>query len=86
MEIMPTGRFTIRNAAPGIVACMLGLAFVVTGCGPSNQPTAEERQDKALRDPFGYSPDVKNPDMTVSGHGESNNQELKRDLDHVINP
>ena len=62
------------------------LSIGFAGCGPSTQPTAADRQDKALKDPFGYSPDLKNSDMTVSGHSDLDKQELKRDLDHVINP
>ncbi|HEY8751009.1 MAG TPA: hypothetical protein VIM11_23695 [Tepidisphaeraceae bacterium] len=64
----------------------MALVFVLCGCGSSNQPTAVDRQDKALKDPFGYSPDLKNSDMSVSGHGDTTHQELKRDFDHVINP
>ena len=79
-------RRTIRIAATVPVACAAFFALQLVGCGPSNQPTAEERQDKAMKDPFGYSPDLKNADMTVSGHTDFDKQELKRDVDHVINP
>lgn len=67
-------------------AAVLLAGLLLPGCGPSEQPTARERQDKALKDPFGYSPDNKNSDMTVGGRGELDKPGLKRDLDHVINP
>jgi len=61
------------------------------GCGPTRQPTTQpssmyDRQEQALHDPFGYSPDLKKSDMTVSGEGEFDAAALKRDLNHVANP
>jgi len=86
MEIMRARRRTTRTVFATAAACA-GLLLVGTvGCGPSNQPTAKDRQDKAVKDPFGYSPDMKQADMTVSGHTDFDKQELKRDVDHVINP
>ena len=79
-------RRTIRIVFLMPAACAALLSLQLAGCGPSNQPTAEDRQDKAMKDPFGYSPDLKNADMTVSGHTDFDKQELKRDVDHVINP
>jgi len=79
-------RRTIRSISTAPVACAFVLALQLTGCGPNTQPTAQDRQDKAMKDPFGYSPDLKNADMTVSGHSDFDKQELKRDVDHVINP
>jgi hypothetical protein len=86
MGFMRLSRATTRIASLASVACGTVLVLQVSGCGPSSQPTAEQRQDKALKDPFGYSPDLKNSDMTVSGHSDFDKQELKRDVDHVINP
>jgi hypothetical protein len=83
---MRASRRTIRIASLVPSACATLLSLQLAGCGPSNQLTDEERQDKAMKDPFGYSPDLKNADMTVSGHTDFDKQELKRDVDHVINP
>ncbi len=83
---MRAWRRTSWIAFPASAACAVVMALQLSGCGPSSQPTAQDRQDKALKDPFGYSPDLKNSDMTVSGHSDFDKQELKRDVDHVINP
>jgi hypothetical protein len=67
-------------------------ASLPAGCssgsnGPTTQPsTISQRQDRALQDPFGYTPDTKKSDMTVSGHGEFDKEGLQRDTDHVLNP
>jgi len=77
---------TFRFASLAPAVCALFLASQLTACAPGNQPTAADRQNKAINDPFGYSPDLKKSDMTVSGHTDFDKQELKRDVDHVINP
>jgi len=64
---------------------------LVSGCGPSSPPSTQptsmyDRQEQALHDPFGYSPDLKKSDMSVSGEGEFDTAALKRDLNHVANP
>lgn len=67
-------------------------ASLLAGCssgtnGPTTQPsTISQRQDRALQDPFGYTPDWKKSDMTVSGHGEFDKEGLQRDTDHFLNP
>jgi len=83
---MRARRKTSRTVFVTTAACAGWLLAGTVGCGPSNQPTAQDRQDKAVKDPFGYSPDMKQADMTVSGHTDFDKQELKRDVDHVINP
>jgi hypothetical protein len=86
MKSMPAGAGQFERISSLAGACALFVGIWLAGCGPSNQPTAEERQEKALKDPFSYSPDSKNSDMTVSGHDDFDKKDLKRDLDHVINP
>ena len=70
-----------------LVGCGLGLALLC-GCAnnpPTTQPaSAYDRQEQALHDPFGYSPDLKKTDMSVSGEGDKD--ALRRDVDHVLNP
>ena len=59
----------------------------MAGCGgPSQAELAQQKQDAALKDPFGYSPDLRKSDDTVSGNSEFDKDAFKRDLDHVINP
>jgi hypothetical protein len=65
-----------------------GIFFV--GCSqqqPATQPsTMYERQEQALRDPYGYNPDLKTNPNRVSGNGDFDRDGIKRDWDHVINP
>jgi hypothetical protein len=44
----------------------------------------KDRQDAALKDPFGYDPDI----SSVSGanNGEFDKQGLKRDIERVFGP
>ena len=62
--------------------------WMTAGCAnnPTGEQTAREKQDRALKDPFGYGPDPKQPTDTVSGNSEFDKDALKKDLDHVINP
>ena len=69
--------------------------FFPSGCAQqSGQPTTRpsgtyDRQEQAIKDPFGYTPDVRNSDTTrtgSSGIGEWDREGLKKDLDHVFNP
>jgi hypothetical protein len=80
--------------------------FVVCGCADTKKPptatdrrpSASERQDQALLDPFGYGPQDEpssaapapaSSDMpTVSGGktGEFDRKAFQRDLDRVLNP
>lgn len=56
---------------------------------PTTRPaTAYERQQKALQDPFGYSPDMDRAHEDVSGGdlGHFDRDAMKKDLDHVLNP
>jgi hypothetical protein len=62
--------------------------WAVTGCGSDSTTrpsTIQQRQDAALRDPFGYKMEwhetVSGGDMT-----ELKKDELKRDLKNVIDP
>jgi hypothetical protein len=70
-------------------------ALALTGCSQqSGQPTTRpsgtyDRQEQAIKDPFGYTPDVRNSDTTrtgSSGIGEWDREGLKKDLEHVFNP
>ena len=72
----------------------LRLLFVLllVGCGsnkhPSTRPSGTyDRQEAALRDPFGYSPNKDNPDDISGGKiGELNRDAMRKDIDHVLNP
>ena len=63
-----------------------------SGCsshnGPTTRPSARERQEQALHDPFGYSPDMSPADTDVSGGkiNEYDRKAMRKDIDHVLNP
>jgi hypothetical protein len=66
----------------------LTLALAV-GCQsptPSTQPSAYDRSENALRDPFNYSPNVGKPDISGGGLGEYRPDAMNKDIDHVLNP
>ena len=77
---------------PAMLLCLS--AGLSPGCSssdqqPSTRPaTAYERQQKALEDPFGYSPEMDRSSEDVSGGdlGHFDRDAMKRDLDHVFNP
>jgi hypothetical protein len=68
--------------------------WLLPGCSSDNdggQPTTRpasvrDRQDAALRDPFGYKSDVDQYDVSGGGIGEFDRDAMKRDIDHVFNP
>ena len=66
------------------------LVVVLGGCMSDKQPTTRssmrERQDEALADPFGYSPDMGSTDVSGGKINELDRKGLKKDLDHVFNP
>lgn len=77
----------VRLAGAGLLVC----GFVwIPGCAhdsSTTQPsTMYDRQQQALRDPFGYNPNLKKSDMSVSGNGEFDKQGLQRDVNDVLNP
>jgi hypothetical protein len=82
----------MRNALASALACLMGGAAFV-GCadsdtGPTTRPTtAYERSENALKDPFGYSPNVGNPDDISGGStGQIDAKGLQKDADDVLNP
>jgi hypothetical protein len=72
----------------------LGLLVLAGGCaknGAGNQPTSRpstltERQDAAMRDPFGYSPDAGNADISGGGLTDFDRKGFNRDLKNVLDP
>ncbi len=52
---------------------------------PTTRPSMSQRQDAALRDPFGYKPDM-NRDVSGGDIGHLDRDGLKKDLNNVFNP
>src|SRR5215213_5081678 len=70
---------------------ILSIAFV--GCATEKHPTTQpsnvrDRQDAALKDPMGYSPNMNSPDNDISGGkiNELDRGAMRKDIDHVLNP
>lgn len=66
-------------------------AVLLIGCAsdkkPSTRPASvSERSDAALRDPFGYSPEMGKADISGGKVNEFDKDGMKRDIDHVLNP
>jgi hypothetical protein len=76
-----------RMGAGGLVLfCLLVPVFVLLadGCSTTKESSTYDRQEQALKDPFGYNGDPKKSDLSVTGDGDKD--ALKRDVDHVLNP
>jgi hypothetical protein len=68
---------------------ILVLPLGCTSSHPTTQPTtASQRQDAAMRDPFGYKPDMSDSN-TISGDGDVGHYDrkaMRKDLNDVFNP
>jgi hypothetical protein len=75
-----------------ILGGYLIVGMFLAGCadqsGPTTRPlTAYERSENALKDPFGYSPDVGKPDDITAGSGaQFDRKAFEKDADDVLNP
>ena len=73
------------TAACGVAA--FALLVGAAGCAETaRKETAQERQDRALRDPFGYKPDWDGTGVSGGGTADLDKDGLRKDLDHVLNP
>jgi hypothetical protein len=75
-----------RGRAAVIFFCLLSFApcLLATGCSSTKETSTYDRQQEALKDPFGYNPDLKKSGSSVTGDGDKD--ALQRDVDHVLNP
>ena len=69
---------------------MVILRVTLAGCMSDKQPTTRsstrQRQEQALHDPFGYSPDMGSTDVSGGKIHEYDRKAMKKDVDHVLNP
>jgi uncharacterized protein YijF (DUF1287 family) len=83
--------------SPMSVTALLSAVFTVglaSGCNADNKdraPTTKparlaERTDKAIEDPFGYSPSFDRTDISGGDVGTMDKDGLRRDVDRVLNP
>jgi len=79
-----TTRNAIRVLALG-AAC--GSALGLSACTEAGKkPTAQERQDRALKDPFGYKPDWSDTSVSGGGTADLDKDGLRKDLKNVLDP
>ena len=77
-------RRTLRVLA---LAAACGFAALLPACSePANKPTAQERQDRALKDPFGYKPDWSDTSVSGGGTTDLDKDGLRKDLKNVLDP
>ena len=74
--------------APGFLVLALVL---IAGCAKSNGPTTRpmtirERQDQAMKDPMGYSPDMDRTDVSGGGLTDFDRDGFGKDLKNALNP
>ena len=75
----------VRYLAILILACGLLSACADTK-GPTTRPSSmRDRQEQALRDPYGYNPDEM-PTVSGGATGHLDKKALKRDVDSFWNP
>lgn len=83
-----------RRATPVLVAfCILYTVFCIllSSCTQSAAPTTRplstrERQDRAIKDPFNYSPDSESTDISGGGLSDFDKGGFKKDLKNATNP
>ena len=82
-----TNRYRTRVIA---LSAACGLALLTSGCSTKGstkskpEPTAQERQDRALKDPFGYKPDWSNTSVGGNGTADLDQDGLRKDLHNVF--
>jgi len=69
----------------------LGAGLCMVGCAQSTGPTTRpdsvhERQEQAMRDPFGYSSDTGKADISGGGLSDFDREGFNRDLKNVLDP
>ena len=74
-----TGRRVLCVAASGLALCLSACA------SETQEKTAQERQDEAMKDPFRYKPDFKDNSVT-NGKNDLDKDGLKKDFGHVLMP
>ena len=89
LNVFPAGSWLLASGF--CLACLAPLA----GCKQKNAETAQpatrpatlrDRQDKALKDPFGYSPDMGTTDISGGGLTGFDKDGFGKDMKNVLDP
>jgi hypothetical protein len=71
--------------AMALLVC--GACAWMGGCADeTQQKPADRASDRALADPFNYSPDMEKPDISGGDTAHFDKDAFKRDVDDVVNP
>lgn len=72
----------------GWMIILVALAVVSGGCEPSAESAGmRKRQDRALKDPFNYSPyDDDRTDISGGGLTDFKKDDFKKDVNSVLSP
>jgi hypothetical protein len=67
---------------------LLASGFFLTGvsCSSSKPSSSDERSEKALRDPMGYSPKFEKTDVSGGGWLDYDKEGMRKDLKNVLDP
>ena len=67
--------------------CLLLAAYLVTtGCSNSARESADQRSEKTLRDPMGYSPQFEKTDVSGGGLLDYDKDGMRKDMKNVLDP
>ena len=88
----PGGRDrAVRAFSTGFWLLAPGFLIISSCTQPAQHPTTQpagiyDRSEEALKDPFGYSPNIGKSDISGGGIGELDEDAMRKDLDHVLDP
>ena len=92
---MHTDEHRLARKVIPVLSVLIGVhVWFGSGCSADNhkQPTtkpatAYDRQEEALKDPFGYSPNMDQKEVSGGGGwGHYDRNGMRKDVDHVVNP
>jgi hypothetical protein len=65
---------------------LLASGFFLPGCSTAPRESADERSEKAKRDPMGYSPKFEKTDVSGGGWLDYDKEGMRKDLKNVLDP
>jgi hypothetical protein len=77
-------RYITRSVCVGV---FIAATMLLSACSSApTESSMDDRQAKALKDPFHYSPADDIPDISGGGISDFDSKAMGRDLNHVLNP
>ena len=59
---------------------------LLPGCSSSKAESPDQKSEKALRDPFNYSPNIEKTDVSGGGWLDYDKEGMRKDLRNVLDP